>query len=152
MKPIHCEDSTYIDRPITEVFEFLANPSIKQEKLTPLEDQVIKQNELRGLGAVSRATVEFAARQLEYLTRCTEYEPPHRLTRQFEGDLEGSERWQLTTENTGTHAQLTLHLVRPDWTPAYLRDNTTANRWGHMWVDQTLANIKSALEQPQQWR
>jgi uncharacterized protein YndB with AHSA1/START domain len=148
MEPLHCESSIYIDRPIGEVFEFLANPSVKPEELTPLEDWVEERDEVRGVGAERRATVEFAARVLEYVARCTEYEPPHRLSSQFEGDLEGNETWQLVSESSGTRVQLTLNFVRPEWTPAYLRDKTTADRWGQMLVDQTLANVKAALEQP----
>lgn len=147
MEPIHCEGSIYINHPIEEVFEFLANPSVKPEELTPLEDRVEEREEVRGVGAERRATVEFAARVLEYVARCTEYKPPHRLSSRFEGDVEGNETWQLVPEGSGTRAQLTIDFVRPEWTPAYLRNNTTADRWGRMLVDQTLANVKAALEQ-----
>ncbi|MDQ4075454.1 MAG: SRPBCC family protein [Chloroflexota bacterium] len=144
---IHAEGSTRIERSVGEVFEFLCNPSIDLAELTPTEDRVTEWSEIRGVGSVRRFTVEIAARQLDYSARCVEFEPPHRLGAQLEGELEGSQVWELTPEAGGTHAQLTIDIVKPQWTPAYLRDETTAARWGQMLVDQTLANVKSALEQ-----
>jgi uncharacterized protein YndB with AHSA1/START domain len=149
MKPLHCKGSTYIDQPVAEVFEFLANPKINPEELTPLEDEVTERDQMPGIGTETHMTVEFAARELKYVARCTEYKPPHRLVSQLEGDMmEGTEAWDLASQRDGTRAYLTLELIRPEWTPAYLRDDITADRWGQMLVDQTLANVKSAVERP----
>jgi hypothetical protein len=124
MKLLHYEGSISIDRPMDAVFEFLANPDIDLEVLTPLEDRIVERQEVQGIGAECRTTVELAARELQYLARCTEYEPPHRLASQLEGDVEGAD----------------------------LRDNMTAERWGQRLVDQTLANVKTFLEQPAELR
>lgn len=146
MDTLHAEGSTYIDRSEREVFEFLCNPDVDPAELTPMEDEVTEWSPTQGIGSVCRSTIEFAARELESVARCIEFEPPHRLSLRLEGDLEGTQQWWLSPENGGTRIQLTLDLVKPRWMPAYLRDETTAARWGQTLVDQTLENVKSALE------
>lgn len=66
--------------------------------------------------------------------------------------MEDTETWRLAPEGPGTQAQLALVLDRPEWTPAYLRDDTTADRWGQMLIDQTLTNVKTTLEQSSERR
>ncbi|MBI3943153.1 MAG: SRPBCC family protein [Chloroflexi bacterium] len=146
MDQLHCDGSIYINRPIDEVFDFICNPDVDLAELTPMEDEVTESNVIRGVGATIRLTVEFAARKLTYVCRCVEYTPPHRLAQEFEGELEGMQTWHLRPEGEHTLAHLMIDLVLPKWTPAYLHDKTTAEHWGQMLVDQTLNNVKSAIE------
>ncbi|MSP12256.1 MAG: hypothetical protein EXR62_04775 [Chloroflexi bacterium] len=147
MDQLHCDGTTYIDRPMDEVFDFICNPKVDRAELTPMEDKVTESHIVSGVGSTIRMTVEFAARKLTFVSRCVEHNPPQRLTQQFEGDLEGTQTWNLETEGAGTLVHLVINLLLPTWTPAYLKDKTTAEHWGQMLVDQTLDNIKSAIEQ-----
>lgn len=140
------EGSTRIRRAPDEVFRFLCNPDVDPADLTPMEDRIVEWQEMQGVGSLCRMTIELAARELECVSRCIEFEPPHRLATRLEGDLEGSQTWRLAKENGDTRLQLSLDVARPEWTPEYLRDEQAAKNWGQMLVDQTLENVKSALE------
>ncbi len=146
MDRFYAEDSVSIERPPEDVFRFLSTPPVERAELTPLEEMVLGDEDITGVGAVVRTTLEFAARELHYVARCTRYDPPHRLELRFEGDLQGTQAWHLTPEGTGTRASMTLDIVEPVWTPAYLRDRITAEHWTKMLVDQTLSNVKAGVE------
>lgn len=146
MNKIQATGSTHINRSSEEVFEFLCDPDVDPAELTPMEDRITDWQAMRGVGSSCRTTIEFVARELECTTTCIEFDPPHRLTTQIDGDLAGTQRWQLTPQEDGTQLQLTFEMVEPQWLPAYLREETTAARWAQMLVDQTLTNVKSALE------
>ncbi|MFQ5593634.1 MAG: SRPBCC family protein [Anaerolineae bacterium] len=146
MDALHAEGSTLINQPAGDVFEFLCNPHVDPAELTPFEDRVTERSETPGVGAVLRTTVELAARKLDCLARCVEFEPPHKLAMRLEGDLEGTQTWRLSPEGEGTVVQLDIRIVAPEWLPAYLRNERTASRWAQTLVDQTLANVKTALD------
>jgi carbon monoxide dehydrogenase subunit G len=146
MDTLHAEGSILVNHSAGDVFEFLCNPHVDPAELTPFEDRVTERSETPGVGAVLRTTVELAARELDCLARCVEFEPPHRLAMRLEGDLEGTQTWCLSPEGTGTVVQLDIRIAAPEWLPAYLRDETAASRWTQMLVDQTLENVKTALE------
>lgn len=140
------EGSTLIRRAPDEVFTFLCDPDVDPADLTPMEDRVVEWQDRRGVGSQCRMTIELAARELECVSRCIEFEPPRKLVTRLEGDLEGTQTWRLKGEDGDTRLHLSLDLARPAWTPEYLRDEQTASNWGQMLVDQTLENVKSALE------
>lgn len=146
IETLRAEGNTFINRSVGEVFEFLCNPDIDPVELTPFEDWVTERSESPGIGSVLRTTVEFAARELDCVARCVDFEPPHRLGMRLEGDLEGMQSWHLASEDAGTRAHLSIEMVKPEWLPAYLQDEKTAGRWCHMLVDQTLVNVKTTLE------
>ena len=146
MDRFQAEGNTLIRRSPDDVFKFLCYPDVDPADLTPMEDRVVEWQEMQGVGALSRMTIELAARELDCVCRCTEFEPPHRLATRLEGDLEGTQTWRLASENGGTRLHLSLDIARPEWTPAYLRDEQVAKNWGQTLVDQTLENVKAALE------
>lgn len=146
-KTYQTEGSTIINRSVSETFEFLCNPEIDRSELTPLEEKITAMEITRGVGATRRFTIEFAARELDCIARCIEFDEPHRLVMQLEGDVEGIQTWELTPTGRRTQIRLALDVVTPDWLPSYLRDDTTANRWGKVLVEQTLARVKSKIEQ-----
>lgn len=148
METLRADGDTIINRPIEQVFEFLCNPDVDPAELTPMEDRFIEWNERRGIGTICRSTIEFAARELDCIARCVEFEPPQRLGMRLEGDLHGMQVWHLSREDDATRAQLSIDIEKPEWTPAYLRDQDTAAHWGRTLVEQVLENVKSALETP----
>ena len=147
MDTIQAEGTVHIHRSPEQVFAFLCNPNVDPAALTPMEDRFVEWQEMSGVGSICRSVVEFAARELNCTTRCTEYEPPHRLATRMEGDLVGAQNWRLSPAGTGTELHLSLSIEKPIWLPSYLRDETTAERWGEMLVEQTLENVRSALQQ-----
>jgi len=140
------EGNTRIARSPDEVFRFLCDPDVDPADLTPMEDRVVEWQKMEGVGSLCRMTIELAARELECVSRCIEFEPPHKLATRLEGDLEGTQTWRLANEDEDTRLHLSLDMARPQWTPEYLRDERVAGNWGQMLVDQTLENVKSALE------
>jgi carbon monoxide dehydrogenase subunit G len=146
MDRLYAERDTYIERPPQEVFAFLCDPNVDQAEITPFEDRVTEQSTEPGVGAICRTTVELAARDLDCISRCIEFDPPRRLVMQLEGDLTGRQAWELEPQDNGTRAHLTVDIVAPTWLPQYLRDDRTAANWTTMLADQTLQNVKSALE------
>ena len=141
------QSSTFINKPVTIAFDFLCDPPVEQTALSPLEEKMIKQAPLRGIGAACQSVIELAARKLNCTTRCIEYAPPQRLVTRLEGDLQGIQDWHLSAENGGTRLQLRFEFTMPEWLPAYLHNNVNATRWSEMLVEQTLARVKTALEQ-----
>lgn len=149
MKTLYAKASIFINRPVSQTFEFLCDPRVDPTELTPLEEHVTERSQTAGVGFMCRATIEFAARQLRCETRCVELEAPHRLVTRLEGDLEATQTWELVPEAEGTRTELSLEIVAPTWLPAYLRDETTAARWSQTLTEQTLAKLKSSLEELQ---
>ena len=149
METLHAKANTFINRPVSQAFEFLCDPRTDPTELTPLEEHVTERSETFGVGFMCRVTKEMAARELSCKTRCIELEPPRRLVTRLEGDLEATQTWELAPEEEGTRAELNLEIIAPKWLPAYLRDETTAARWSQMLADQTLAKLKASLEEPQ---
>lgn len=146
MERFEAEGSTVIARSPQEVFAFLCEPDVDPAELTPMEDRVVEWQETKGVGSVSRTTIQFAARELDVTSTCVEFEPPERLAVKLEGDLQGRQLWQLAEEDGGTRLHLDLDIVRPEWTPRYLQEEQVAEHWTQMLVDQTLENVKGALE------
>lgn len=146
MDTIHGEGAIHINRSPDEVFEFLCDPDVDPAELTPLEDRITDWQALCEVGSTSRVMIEFAARKLNCLARCTAFEPSRLLATRLEGDLEGEQVWQLAPESGGTRLHLALDFVEPVWLPTYLQDDTTAARWGERLAEATLANVKAALE------
>lgn len=146
MDRLYAERDAYIQRTPQDVFAFLCNPDVDQAEITPFEDRVTEQSREPGVGAICRTTVELAARDLDLISRCVEFDPPRRLVMQLEGDLTGRQAWELEPEDGGTRAHLTIDIGAPDWLPQYLRDDRTAANWTTTLADQTLDNVKSALE------
>jgi hypothetical protein len=146
MHPFHTEADILIERSVDETFEFLCNPSLDRRELTPLEDTFTSLNQTKGVGSSRRITIEVAARKLDCVFHCVTYEPPHHLVMRLEGDLEGIQTWQLTAEGNHTRARLLFEVAAPVWTPVYLQDEIVADRWSHRLAEETLANIKTAIE------
>ena len=146
MTRFQAEDSTLVHRAPDEVFRFLCDPDLDPAQLTPMEDRVEEWQGLKGVGSLCRTTVSLAARDLDCVSRCVEFEPPERVVLQLEGDIKGKQTWHVTPENGDTRLHLALDLEAPQWTPEYLRDEQVAQNWGQMLVDQTLENVKEALE------
>lgn len=146
MERFEAEGSTVIARSREAVFTFLCQPDVDPAELTPMEDRVVEWERTKGVGAVSRTTIEFAARELDVTSTCIEFDPPRQLAVALSGDLEGRQVWRLAEEDGGTRLHLDLDLARPEWTPQYLKDEQVAENWGQMLVDQTLENVKGALE------
>ena len=146
MENFEAEGSTFIDRPVEEVFDFICNPDVDPAELTPMEDRVTDWQELGGVGAFYRATIELAARELDCVVHCVEHERPRKLTTHMEGDLESRQRWQLAPENGGTRLSLDIELERPHWVPPYLREERAARNWAQMLVEQTLALVRGAMQ------
>lgn len=140
------EGSTVIGRSRQAVFAFLCDPGVDPAALTPMEDEVVAWQETKGVGSVTRTTIELAARELEVTSTCVEFEPPQQLGLRLEGDLQGTQRWRLEEADSGTRLYLALDIARPEWTPQYLKQEQVAQNWGRMLVDQTLENVKAALE------
>lgn len=146
MTTFRTEADILINRSVNETFEFLCSPNLDRAELTPLEDTVTPMNQTRGVGATRRMTIELAARKLNCLAHCVEFEPPHRLVMRVEGDLEGMQAWKLVAEGDATRAYLTFEVAAPVWTPAYLHDQATAERWSRWLAEETLAKVKALLE------
>lgn len=148
MDKLQGQADVFINRSREETFKFLCDPDVDPAELTPFEDKIIEGGTTHGVGYVCRTTIDLAARELDCTTRCIEYDPPRRLVTRLEGDLEGTQAWELRPENDGTRAQLSFEVVKPEWLPAYLKDKTTGARWSQRLVEQTLENVKTTLEGP----
>jgi len=146
MERFQAEGSTFIERAPREVFAFLCDPAVDAAELTPMEDRVVAREEMKGVGSLTRTTIEFAARELDLVSRCVEFEPAERLVLRLEGDLQGRQSWRVAEEDGGARLYLALDIERPEWTPQYLQDEQVAKNWGQTLVDQTLENVKAALE------
>lgn len=145
MERFQAEGSTFIGRSVREVFAFLCDPDVDAAALTPMEDRVVEGEGTKGVGSVTRTTIELAARELDVTSRCVAFEPPHKMAMSLEGDLQGSQMWEMAQEGDGTQLHLALDIERPDWMPQYLQEEQAAKNWAQMLVDQTLENVKMAL-------
>lgn len=145
MERFQAEGSVFLAREPGEVFGFLCDPAVDAAELTPMEDRVVAGQGTKGVGSTTRTTVELAARELDVVSRCVEFEPGQKLALGLEGDLQGSQVWQMAAEGDGTRLHLALDIERPAWTPAYLQEEQAAQNWAQMLVDQTLENVRRAL-------
>jgi len=74
-------------------------------------------------------------------------EPPTRLVMEMQGGLSGEQSFTLSEEAGDARLDLVLKYLVPTSWPSYYREEPTRTRFAETLVAQTLANIRTALEE-----
>ena len=143
---VQAEDSVLITVPIEAAFKFVSDPETMVDAITPLEAHWDAQGEL-ALGSVQRCEIKIAGRVIHIETRVAVLEPPTRLVMEMQGDWSGEQSFTLSEEAGDARLNLVFKYWVPASWPSYYREEPTRTHFAETLVAQTLANIRTALEE-----
>lgn len=141
---VHVEDSIDIDAPIDEVFEYMDQPE-NQAEITPslVESELVER--LPSGGSRAKYTYSFVGVHLNGEVQATAYDPPHHITFEMGGDLEGKIDWTLEEANGGTRVTYAAEYDIPVPVLQSVAESF-ARRYNEREIETLLRNLKDRME------
>ena len=141
---IKIEQTVVINRPIEEVFAFLANP-----ENTPLWAAAVKETKLTsegpiGVGTTYNLVLEFLGRRIENNYEFTEYEPNSKYSNKtISGPMSEEESTTLKAVEGGTEVTIT---AKVDAAGLFKLAEPVVARMANRQVETDIQNLKDLLE------
>lgn len=100
----HIEESVTIDRPVEDVFTFLADIDRQAEWASLVQESVKTSSGPTAVGTTYRQVVKLLGRKIETNNEVSAYDPPHVFEfRGKSGPIQVQMRFTLTAQGNGTH-------------------------------------------------
>jgi uncharacterized membrane protein len=138
------DTSVEINRPIEEVFAFVADPTTAPKySSTWVESSLVGTGPMR-VGSKVKRVARFIGRRLEMTAEVTEYEPNHKLSgRSVGGPIPGKIEFRFEPTGSGTRVQVRVDAQAEG--VFKLADPVLSGVAKHAW-DTDLAALKALLE------